>query len=92
MTFALAVIVPLTVDPGWGDVMETIRLPSCAQAGRGCIPTKHKITNRNFTKAGLKAVLLSALRYEFMVAADDPKEPPENFGMRRLISCRRRRE
>src|SRR5437879_3049749 len=78
VTLALAVIVPLMVDPGVGDVMVTIRLPSCANAGGGCIQTKHKITNRNFAKAGLKAVLLSALRYKFVVAADDPKEPPEN--------------
>ena len=76
VTLALAVIVPLTVDPGLGDVIETVRLPSRANAGSGCIQTQQKITNRNFAKARPKAVLLSALRYEFVAAADDPKEPP----------------
>ena len=37
VTLALTVTVPLTVEPDAGDVMLTIRLPSCAEASCGAV-------------------------------------------------------
>jgi hypothetical protein len=51
VTLALTVVVPLTVDPELGDVMLTIRLPSCADAGGGDIAAQPSIADTTTVRA-----------------------------------------
>src|SRR5207302_1811386 len=54
LTLAVTATVPLTVDPGAGDVRVTIRLPDCARTGCGAIQLQTIIADR----AARRAILL----------------------------------
>src|SRR2546422_84333 len=57
VTFAVAVIVPLTVDPDVGDVMVTIRLPVGPKPVAGAIKATTKTKTEISPQVGLKRIL-----------------------------------
>jgi hypothetical protein len=59
VTLALTVVVPETVEPDEGEVIVTIRLPSCARAGSG-MNAKPKISKSASALAFRLAVCMNA--------------------------------